>query len=177
MTAHLPPVPPAPPQPVSPWKKRAWIALGIVVVLVGGFFFAIQVLPRWWGSRMAALVDGSRGAGIAWGLAFGLVCTVLTVLVLRLALVKRDWAWKPRWALVVLAIVLACPVLMTSGIAWGGGSGAETGARRMDAGAPGLRGATLIGFILGLALAVVIEVAIRMGREDAVAKRRARQGH
>jgi len=155
---------PAAVQP-NPWKKRGLIALGAVIVLVGGFFFATQFLPRWWGHRAGDLVDGSLGWGVWWGLFFGVLSTVLPWLVARLAF-HRPWTWKQRLCVIIAAVVLAAPNLMTGGIAWGGGSGAHAGERTMDVDAPGFRGATLIGVVIGLVFAIVLELVMQRRRRQ-----------
>jgi energy-coupling factor transporter transmembrane protein EcfT len=154
---------PEQPQPRSVWKRRAVIAAVVIVLLVIGYFVATSFLPRWWSHRVGDQVDGTFRWGIFWGLVYGVLCTLVPILVARQA-IYRQIGWRGKGWIVLLAIVLALPNLMTLGITWGSGSGAHAGQRTLDDQAPGFRGATLAGFIVALALAVLIEIALQVRR-------------
>jgi MFS family permease len=135
----------------QPNPGRRWMIWGgaivgaLVVYLVGA-----AVIPRWWARRVGNLVDGRLSAGAAGGMLFGVLFTILPLLVLWAA-----WRFRRRklalW-LVVLAIVLAIPNLMTLAIVLGGGSAAHAGERILDVDGPGFRGGSLVGAMLGAAL-------------------------
>jgi hypothetical protein len=121
----------------------------VVLVLIGA-----AVLPRWWAHRIGNVSDGSITAGIAAGLACGVVFTALPVLALR-GVVRRHRSWTARFAFLLLAGLLAAPNLLTLGIVVGSGNAAHAGERTMDVDAPGFRGATLAGAIVGVLLVAV----------------------
>ncbi|HEY3736471.1 MAG TPA: hypothetical protein VGL26_03435 [Jatrophihabitans sp.] len=150
-------------EPGPNWKKRGLIALAVAIVLVGGFFFCTEFLPRWWGRRIADQVHGTFRWGVWWGLFYGVIFTVVPIVVARLAF-YRPWSWKTRVWVLVVGAVLAAPNLMTAGIVWGGSSGAHDGSATMDLRAPGFRGASLVGVIIGLVLAVLIQIGLMVRR-------------
>jgi hypothetical protein len=132
-------------------KRRAVLALvasGVVVVLV---LLGAAFLPRWWAQRIADQVEGSFASGTTLGLFYGFVFTIIPLLVLWISM-RLFRSWKPRIALVLVAVVLAAPNLLTLGIVVGSGSGAHAGDRTLDVEAPFFRGATLIGALVATAL-------------------------
>jgi MFS family permease len=141
----------------SPWRRRVILGVLLVALAVAGYFFATSFLPRWWSQRAGSFAHKQFRWGVWWGLVFGVVCTVVPALVARQAM-WRQIRWKARAWIIVLALLLAAPNLMTLGIVAGGGSGAHAGRRTLDTDAPGFRGATLAGVIIGAALLVVAEV-------------------
>jgi MFS family permease len=139
----------------QPNRGRRWMIWGgaivgaLIVYLVGA-----AVIPRWWARRVGNVVDGRLTTGAAGGVFFGVLFTILPLLVLWAA-----WRLRRRklalW-LVVLAIVLAIPNLMTLAIVLGGGSAAHAGERILDVDGPGFRGGSLVGAVLGVALVGLI---------------------
>ena len=93
--------------------------LAIVGVLVI-YLIGAAVIPRWWARRIGNVVDGRLSTGAAAGVFFGVLFTILPLLLLWAA-----WRFRRRtlalW-FVVLAIVLAIPNLMTLAIVLGGGT-------------------------------------------------------
>jgi hypothetical protein len=135
----------------SPLKRRVILTAVGIVLLVLGYFFAAAFLPRWWSHRVGAQSDGKFRGGVWWGLFYGVLFTVLPLLVARQALRKRfNWKWKV--GIVVGALILAAPNLMTLGIVLGNGKGAHAGQRTLDDQAPGFRGASLIGVMIAAVL-------------------------
>ena len=137
------------------WLRRFVIAVVAVAALIGLAFLAAAFLPRWWAHRVAHQVNGSMSVGIILGLFYGFVFTVLPLGTAWRAFRKRR-PWKVWASLAVLAIVLAGPNLLTLGIVIGSGHAAHAGERTLDVDAPGFRGASLAGAIVGaLALAAI----------------------
>ena len=135
----------------SPLKRRVILTAVGIVLLVLGYLFAAAFLPRWWSHRVGAQSDGKFRGGVWWGLFYGILFTVLPLLVARQALRKRfNWKWKV--GIVVGALILAAPNLMTLGIVLGNGKGAHAGQRTLDDQAPGFRGASLIGVLIAAVL-------------------------
>ncbi len=149
------------------WRKRPLLTLGIVVFLVVAGFLGAAFLPRWWAHRIGAQAGGNFTAGIALGLFYGFFFTAVPLAVLRFAFRKRR-ALK-RWAaMLVAALVLALPNLLTLGIVLGSGNAAHAGERTLDVDAPGFRNASLAGALVALAAFLLAEYLL-------VSRRRARR--
>ena len=156
------------------WLRRTVFAIFAAVALIGLAFLAAAFLPRWWSHRVANQVNGSMSVGIILGLFYGFVFTVLPLLTAWRAFRKRR-PWKVWAGLTGLAIVLAGPNLLTLGIVIGSGHGAHAGQRTLDVDAPGFRGATLAGAIIGALVIAAIEyllIARRWDRRKLQAARR-----
>jgi MFS family permease len=152
----------------SPWKRRVILGLIGMVLLIAGYFFSVSFFPRWWAQRVGSQVNKSFAAGVLWGLFYGVIFTVMPLLVARQAIRKR-WRWQTRIGIVAAALVLALPNLLTLGIVTGTGSAAHAGQRILDVDAPAFRGATLFGVIGGAVLAGITQYLVtsrrRRGRE------------
>ena len=86
---------PAVPKPN--WVRRiVFVLLGIAALIVTYFILA-SFVPRWWSQRAAALSDSSFARGTAWGLFFGIVCTLVPLLLILLAVLifqrRRSRMW------------------------------------------------------------------------------------
>jgi hypothetical protein len=149
--------PPAPPPERTAWGARFAVAGLIAVGAIAGWFAATRFLPRWWAHRIGAIADGTFTAGIAAGLACGIAFTLLPLLVLR-GSVRRRATWTARFAFLVLALLLAVPNLITLGVVLGTNNAAHAAERTFDVDAPGFRGATLAGAVLGGLLAISLWV-------------------
>ena len=158
------------------WLKRVimFAILGAVIVVV--YFVLAAFLPRWWAERVGELSDRGFARGITWGLFFGGLCTLVPLLQVLLAILVRHKRGGRVIAglAALLALLLALPNLMTLTVVFGGNSAAHAGERIMDVEAPGFRGASLIGAIVGalvFAGAVVLTIQYRRrGRQLANAR-------
>jgi hypothetical protein len=148
------------------WRTRAVIGVVVLAVLVASYFLWREFVPRWWGQRVGHAAKGTFTWGIIWGLFAGVLFTAAPLATGLLAFHKH-FAWKTRLWFLLGAIVLAAPNLMTAGIVWGSSNGAHAGDRIMDVDAPGFRGATLIGVIVGVLLAGAVEVGRMVRRKNA----------
>lgn len=144
-------------------KRRAILGVIAVVALLLAYVFATSFLPRWWAHRVGAMSNGTFRWGVWWGLVFGFLCTVVPVFVARQA-VWRQIRWRTKGWILVAALLLAAPNLLTLGIVLGSGKAAHAGERTLDTDAPGFRGATLVGVVLGIALVIVVEVLLTKRR-------------
>ncbi len=142
----------------STWRGRLIGSLAVVGVLVVAYFILSAFIPRWWAQRLAESIHGSFSKGIWWGLLLGGLCTLIPLLLLLFA----GSMWRRRGgkfiagAAAVLGVIVALPNLMTLTIVWGGNNAAHAGERILDVDAPAFRGATLVGFLLAIALFLFI---------------------
>lgn len=126
-----------------PWLRYALLMLALSLLVMIGWLLAVTLVPRWWAQWLGDRIDGRITVGAAYGLTLGLLCTLVPLVVARQAL--RDLAWRLRGAIVVVAVLLAAPNLMTLGIVLGAGDGAHAGDRILDVDGPGFRVATALG--------------------------------
>lgn len=150
------------------WVNKA-IVIGIGVIgLIVAYLILSAFLPRWWSIRVANLSDQTFTRGIFWGLAFGLVCTLVPLLLFAAALSvrKRRGGKITAIAASVLAVVVAIPNLLTLSIVLGGNNAAHAGERTLDTEAPGFRGATALGAAVAVALMVFLAVVIVRRRRN-----------
>jgi RsiW-degrading membrane proteinase PrsW (M82 family) len=150
------------------------IAISIVGLLVFGLI-AAALLPRWWSRQLGNMVGERNSTGVLVGLTFGVVCTLVPLLLLWLAFRGRSKEKKPWW-LVVVAFVVALPNLFTLWLVVGTGDSATAGRRVLDVDAPGVRFGTLIGVVLavlafgGILYLVVSRARARKGERAAQEK-------
>jgi Na+/proline symporter len=149
------------------WRRRAILLVLAIGVLVLAYFFAASFLPRWWAHRVGDQVKGRFSGGIWWGLTYGVLCTAVPLVVVRQAFRKR-WDWQRRWQtraiVVVIALLLALPNLMTLGIVLGNGAASHAGERILDVDAPGFRGATLAGVLVAVVVCVLAQYLVTTRR-------------
>jgi hypothetical protein len=144
-------------QRLREWRNRGLaVAIGIALLVVL-YFVAAAFLPRWWAQRVGDQVHGSFSAGILWGLFYGIVFTFFPLL-LAWQIRRRPLPWQVRTGMVVVALLLAIPNLLTLSIVVGVSRAASAGDRILDVDAPAFRGATLTGAIVGSLLVVVSAV-------------------
>ena len=138
---------PAPSTGSGVWKKRAILAGSALVLLVIAYFVLSAFLPRWWSLRVESLADRTFTKGIAFGLLFGVLCTLAPLLLFWTAFSVRNRRGGKPLAIgaIVLALVTAIPNLLTLTIVLGTSNAAHAGERTLDTSAPGFRGATLLG--------------------------------
>ncbi|MEV0947739.1 hypothetical protein [Rhodococcus sp. NPDC049939] len=136
------------------WGRKAIGIAVLLVVLVVAYFILAAYLPRAWAQRVGDLANGSFGSGILWGLLFGFVCTLFPLLLFYgVYKLLRRRRFKPmQVVLLILGILVLLPNVLTLSVVLGGNSAAHAGERIMDVDAPGFRGASLAGAIIGLVL-------------------------
>ncbi|WP_027503375.1 hypothetical protein [Rhodococcus sp. UNC363MFTsu5.1] len=152
------------------WARKVVAGLILAVVLVITYFILAAFLPRWWAQQAGALSSGSFTRGIAWGLMYGVLCTVVPLLLFYLAwrVRGRKHGRVVQVVAVILGIVAALPNLLTLTVVFGGNTAAHAGERILDVDAPGFRGASLVGAIIGaLAFAVFVARSVSYRRRGA----------
>ncbi|RVW06452.1 hypothetical protein [Rhodococcus spongiicola] len=134
------------------WVKKAIWALAILAALIVAYFVLAAFLPRWWSHQVGSLSSGSFSTGVLLGLLFGVVCTALSLLLFYFAWRSRRRKHARFWvtAGLILGVVVALPNLLTLTVVLGGSSAAHAGERTLDVDAPGFRGASLWGAIIGV---------------------------
>jgi MFS family permease len=150
------------------WAKRTLVSVALAGLFVVGVLVGAAFLPRWWAHRIGAQAGGNFTAGIALGLFYGFVFTLLPYGVLRWAFDRR----RPfrTWAMATgIAGLLASPNLLTLGIVIGSSKATHAGERTLDVEAPGFRASTLIGAIAAVLAALAVEFLVTSRRR---AKRR-----
>jgi len=152
---------------LPPWARKVITVVVAAIVLVIAYYASAAFVPRWWAQRIAGLADGGFTRGVLWGLLFGILCTAIPISLLAWIWQVRNWRYHRglQIALGVLALVVALPNLMTLTVVVGTGNGAHAGERILDVDAPGFRGATLIGAILGALAAMVFVAALTRYRK------------
>ncbi|MDR6417245.1 hypothetical protein [Pseudarthrobacter sulfonivorans] len=117
----------------TPRKKGNWAAriiLGSVALLVVviAYFALAAILPVWWANVIRGQVQGNLGAGILVGMFYGFVFTFVPLLVAWQATHKTvSWPWTA--VILVAAVALATPNLLTAGIMFGNSQAAHNGQR------------------------------------------------
>ncbi len=146
----------------APRLNRVIVAAAALVVALAGTAIAASMLPLWWAHRVSAVADGTSTVAVPAGLTCGTVGTLLALLVWR-RMLRRGVRRRVRGVLLLIGLLFALPDLMTLGIVVGSDVNAVEARRVVDAGAPGFRGASLLGALAGVVLAVAL-TALLAGR-------------
>ena len=151
-----------------------WAVLAVVLVLL--VLVAASVVPRWWAQTVGRLANGGLARSAWWGIVIGFVFAVLpATLLLRLA---RRWkGWKAPLALVVGAAILAAPNLFTLWVVVGTTRSAHAAQRTLDVQAPYFAGLTAWGVVLGVLVAIGIDLLWRSWRHRGKELKQMRAGH
>ncbi|MGF6835998.1 ABC-type multidrug transport system permease subunit [Paenarthrobacter sp. TE4293] len=117
-------------------KKRNWgvkiiLILVALLVAVAACFILGAILPRWWSDVIAGQINRDLGASVLVGMFYGFVFTFAPLLVAWQATRKAvSWPWKV--AILVVAVAIATPNLLTAGIAFGTTESAHAGQRTLS---------------------------------------------
>ncbi|TDZ79272.1 hypothetical protein DE4585_03007 [Mycobacteroides salmoniphilum] len=133
--------------------------IALLLALVAVYFALSAFIPRWWAQRIADMSGhGSFTKGIGSGLALGVLCTGIPLLLALWAFLLRGRRGGKFFAgvLTLLAVIIAVPNLMTLTIVLGTSNSAHAGERVLDVEAPGFRGATAIGAIIALLVVLAV---------------------
>lgn len=136
------------------WRMRLFLTLGGLVVAFVIWKASAAYFPRAWARFVADDVQGSLVSGWLWGLFYGLVFSAVPVIVLLQAR-RSVFSWPAKAVVVVVAVLLATPNLLTAAIVWGTNSSAHAGQRILDVDAPGFRAGTVLGVVVGVSLALL----------------------
>lgn len=157
----------APRSGMPSWAKKTVWGLALVVLLVLAYFVLAAFLPRWWAQQVGSLAAASMTRGVLWGVTFGVLCTLVPLSLFVAAWRSRKWRYAKVTviAAVVAAVLVAVPNLLTLSVVAGTGNAAHAGERILDVDAPGFRGATLLGVVVGaLIFAALSWLAFRYRR-------------
>ena len=118
----------APVRKMVNWPARIILAVVALLVLFIAYFALAAILPVWWANVIRDQVQGNLGAGILAGMFYGSVFTLVPLVVAWQATRKAiKWPWKI--ALILLAVVLATPNLLTAAIMISNSAAAHNGQR------------------------------------------------
>lgn len=139
-------------QPPS-WLRVVALVAAAVLALVAVVVLGAALLPGWWAALVGGWVQGVPSRGVWLGLLVGAVFTLLPLAVVALAL-RSGMRGRVRVVLVLLALVLLLPNVLTIAIALGGGDPRSVIAIE----APSFRGATVVGMAVTLLVVAVVLV-------------------
>ena len=146
------------------WLQRlVTIAIAILIGVLA-YFVVAAFIPRWWAQRIAHQVDSKFTLGVVWGLFYGGLFTFVAVLV-ALQARRPMFRWPLKVGLIVVALLLEIPNLMTLGIVIGTSAAAHAGQRILDVEAPAFRSATVAGVIIGALLALGVFILVTLVRQ------------
>ncbi|SDX53311.1 hypothetical protein SAMN04487912_11564 [Arthrobacter sp. cf158] len=117
-------------------KKRNWgvkiiLILVALLVAVAAYFILGAILPRWWSDVIAGQIRRDLGASVLVGMFYGFVFTFIPLLVAWQATRKAvTWPWKI--VILLVAVAIATPNLLTAGIAFGTTESAHAGQRTLS---------------------------------------------
>lgn len=116
-------------EPKTRWGLRIGLGAAAVILLAIVYLVVRLFLPVWWATNIGNQTQGSITSGIILGLSYGFVFTFVPLLVVWQARYKKvSWPWKA--VIVVIAVLLAIPNLLTLSI-YANSSGAAAKARSM----------------------------------------------
>ncbi|MBV1780459.1 hypothetical protein KRR55_15180 [Paeniglutamicibacter sp. ABSL32-1] len=97
------------------WGLRIGLGVAALILLAIVYLVIRLFLPVWWATNIANQTQGSITSGIILGLVYGFIFTFVPLLVVWQARYKKvSWPWKA--VIVVVAVLLAIPNLLTLSI-------------------------------------------------------------
>src|SRR4029453_7048610 len=117
-------------------KKRNWgvkiiLILVALLVAVAAYFILGAILPRWWSDVVAGQIRRDLGASVLVGMFYGFVFTFIPLVVAWQATQKAvSWPWKI--VILLAAVAIATPNLLTAGIVFGSTESAHAGQRTLS---------------------------------------------
>ncbi|MFK0002484.1 hypothetical protein [Paenarthrobacter sp. NPDC090522] len=121
---------------VPPGKKGNWgvkIILVIVALLVAvaAYFVLGAILPRWWSDVIAGQIRRDLGASVLVGMFYGFVFTFVP-LVIAWQATHKAVKWPLKIVILLVAVAVATPNLLTAGIVFGSNESAHAGQRTLS---------------------------------------------
>lgn len=110
------------------WAARIILVAAALLVLVIAYFALAAILPVWWANVIRNQVQGDLGAGILAGMFYGFIFTLVPLMVAWQA-TRKSLAWGWKLAILLVAVALATPNLLTAGIMFGSSEAAHNGQR------------------------------------------------
>lgn len=149
--------------PKPRWGLRIGLGACAAILLVAIFFIFRLFLPVWWATRISNQTQGSLSGGVLLGLAYGFIFTFVPLLIgWQMRYKKISWPWKG--VILVLALAVASPNLMTLGIYLNSSSAARKAQLTIDTTATWFPSWTIVGAVLGVLLFAGIAVFWHMWR-------------
>lgn len=137
------------------WVVRLVLALVLVVAAILLWQLVESAAPRWWSHRIGDRADGELLRGLGLGLGIGFVFSFAPLLLL-FQVRRRFLSWAARGVLVVIALALALPNWLTLWVAFGTSKSTHAAERTFDVDAPWFQGGSVIGAVVGGALAFLL---------------------
>ncbi|MDR6688109.1 ABC-type multidrug transport system permease subunit [Arthrobacter sp. 1088] len=143
-------------------KKRNWgvkiiLILVALLVAVAAYFILGAILPRWWSDVVAGQIRRDLGASVLVGMFYGFVFTFIPLAVAWQATHKAvSWPWKI--VIVLAAVAIATPNLLTAGIVFGSTESAHAGQRTLSVDAGFFTTWTAISAVAAAVVFVVVTV-------------------
>ena len=165
------------PEPSDERERRGPRPLTVIAAIVAGLLVVLAAsafLPRWWSHRIADQANGSFTSGIGLGLFYGFAFTLLALAVLIFGL-RRVRSWKGRLIILVVALLVASPNLLTLSVVVGPGNAAHAGERTLDVDAPGFRASSMIGAVVAALLVIATSMLLRSRRRHKAEARALRE--
>lgn len=144
-----------------------WLVLVIALALGAWLTWAMAAsfVPRWWAQHVGDRVDGSFTAGVGWGFGYGFFATALSLLVVIQAR-RKFLSWWGKLLVILLAVAISAPNLMTLAVTIGNGKAAHAGRRIFDVTAPGFQWASLMGVISAAVLVLLLLFVLWRSRRN-----------
>lgn len=143
-------------------KKRNWgvkiiLILVALLVAVAAYFILGAILPRWWSDVVAGQIRRDLGASVLVGMFYGFVFTFIPLVVAWQATHKAvSWPWKI--VILLAAVAIATPNLLTAGIVFGSTESAHAGQRTLSVDAGFFTTWTAISAVAAAVIFVVVTV-------------------
>ncbi|WOH20331.1 hypothetical protein IRJ34_08405 [Paenarthrobacter sp. GOM3] len=120
-----------------PARKKGNAGVKVILILVAllvavcACFILGAILPRWWSDVIAGQIRRDLGASVLVGMFYGFVFTFIPLLVAWQATRKAvTWPWKI--SILLVAVAIATPNLLTAGIVFGSTESAHAGQRTLS---------------------------------------------
>ncbi|MGO4249034.1 hypothetical protein AB4Y87_17610 [Paenarthrobacter sp. RAF54_2] len=143
-------------------KKRNWgvkiiLILVALLVAVAAYFILGAILPRWWSDVVAGQIRRDLGASVLVGMFYGFVFTFVPLVVAWQATHKAvSWPWKI--VILLAAVAIATPNLLTAGIVFGSTESAHAGQRTLSVDAGFFTTWTAISAVVAAVIFAVVTV-------------------
>ncbi len=99
------------------WGALILLAVVLIALLIAAFFILSAVIPVQWAHFVGGHVQGRVATGSWYGFLAGLTLTWLSLTIAWQARRRMSWAW--RLVLIVLALLVSVPNLLTAAVAFG----------------------------------------------------------
>ncbi|MGO4589824.1 hypothetical protein [Paenarthrobacter sp. 2TAF44] len=160
-------------------KKRNWgvkiiLILVALLVAVAAYFILGAILPRWWSDVVAGQIRRDLGASVLVGMFYGFVFTFVPLVVAWQATHKAvSWPWKI--VILLAAVAIATPNLLTAGIVFGSTESAHAGQRTLSVDAGFFTTWTAISAVAAAVIFAVVTVLWALWRRRGKQMRALRQ--